>query len=738
MSRPAPSDSPPARVASPHVRDYWIVILKRMPWVLLLTIVGAALSVYVTRNQARLYRAGATIEMVAPRTGVKTSDYIFAPAILQDASYLNTQLQKLEMPTTLREALFASNFDDAPEFKNLTIAEVVRMHQNRVSARQRSRQYLVDVTVTGANPKILDDVTNALVEYFRETQRDDTERRITMRRSELDEKILRINTDKRMLEVDKRHVLESAGFTVATFETTYASVLAELGKYSEALNEYRLRQIRDEKTYAKFAAALAEDGEGPESLSQDSRVRARPDIRAALDNIAALRVQLDDLEFSGVGSADGQYQALERAIARLEEQRRTLQAAFVKEFVAEYEGNAAALERLDGEVARRKAELHEATAVKARVDQISADIEQEREDKRAAQRELELLSAGAFGVGEAVRIVAPAVEPDPDNPVSPNKPLNYTLGTLLGLLAGVGLAFLLEYLDDTIQTKDELEKVTDVPLLGVIPRIEGRSADAVSKDLFAFHQPKSTVSEAYRGVRTALTMRARGTRNRVLAFTSAGPREGKSTTVINLATVLAYASRRTLIIDADLRKPRVHKSFGLDNAQGLTSAIVSDTSPLEFCRSTEVPGVDVLSSGPIPPNPSELLGSDRMRAIIEILREHYDHVIIDTPPIGAVTDAAVLGTIVDGIVLVVHAGKTRSAIVQRGLEQMRYISAPIEGVILNNLQVKGRYYPGYYNYYYYYSYYGAGKPRGRAPRRDAAAAAPETTAAPTGGDGPSR
>lgn len=721
-----------SRAPAAHVRDYSIVVIKRLPWVLLLTVAGIGLSFYVTKKQAKLYQTAATIEMVAPRSGVKTADYVFAPAILQDANYLNTQLEKLEMPTTLRDALNASRFEDIPDFERLTVAEVVRMHQNRVTARQRSRQYLVDVTVTGPNPKILDDVANALVAHFQEIQRDDTEQRIRLRRSELDDKIQNLNTKLRIEEVDKRYALQTAGFTESTFEASYESLAGELEEFRKQRNEVHIQQIREAATYEEFAAALAEGGEGAESLSLDPIVRAHPEIRAAREGIARLRVELEELDRGrGLGPGSGEYQALERALKRLEEQRLALQEAFVRELVTSYEGRAQALERLDAEVASREAKLHEATAVKARVDEHNAEIEQLKEDKRAAAREKELITAAALGAGEAVRIVASAPEPDEANPVSPNRPLNYTLGSLLGFLAGVGLAFLLEYMDDTIQTKEELERVTDVPLLGVIPRIDGRSSDPASKDLYAFHQPKSTVSEAYRGVRTALTMRTRGERSRVLALTSAGPREGKSTTVMNLATVLAYASRRTLIVDADLRKPRVHKSFGMENTQGLTNAIVGDADPLSFCRPTEVPGVDVLTSGPIPPNPSELLGSERMREVVEALRARYDHVIIDTPPIGAVTDAAVLGAVVDGIVLVVHAGKTRSAIVQRGLEQMRYISAPIEGVILNNLHVKGRYYPGYYNYYYYYSYYGAGKPRSRAPRRGEA---PDPTTAGTGGD----
>jgi capsular exopolysaccharide synthesis family protein len=226
-----------------------------------------------------------------------------------------------------------------------------------------------------------------------------------------------------------------------------------------------------------------------------------------------------------------------------------------------------------------------------------------------------------------------------------------------------------------------------------------------------------------------------------MLLTSAGPREGKTTTALNLATVLAFSGARTLIIDADLRKPRAHVSFGLPNKKGLTNLIVGEDDPYEYCQRTSIERVDVLTSGPIPPNPSELLGRPRMREILRKLRDRYDQIIVDTPPIGAVTDAAVLATMVDGVILVVHAGKTRRQIVSRGIEQLRYINAPIIGVILNNLKLgRGRYYPGYYHYYYYYtSHYGAedGDSKKKPDKKGARVAetAPEAVPdAPVGGD----
>jgi capsular exopolysaccharide synthesis family protein len=310
---------------------------------------------------------------------------------------------------------------------------------------------------------------------------------------------------------------------------------------------------------------------------------------------------------------------------------------------------------------------------------------------------------------------------------------------VLGVLGGIALAFLLDYLDDTIRTKEELAKVAPgVPLLGIVPNIHGRGGDPALRDLFAHTQPKSTISEAYRGVRTSLTLSAHGPMQKALLLTSAGPREGKTTTAINLATVLAYSGGRTLIVDADLRKPRIHKSFGVPNTRGLTNLIIGGDDPASLCQRTAVERVDLLPSGPIPPNPSELLGHPRMREVLRKLLETYDHVIVDTPPIGAVTDAAVLATIVDGVILVVHAGKTRRQIVSRGLEQLRHINARVVGVILNNLRVgRIRYYPGYYQYYYYASHYGSEEAPPERKRKTESAADGAARGGP-GGDGTPR
>ncbi|MEN8152007.1 MAG: CpsD/CapB family tyrosine-protein kinase, partial [Planctomycetota bacterium] len=251
------------------------------------------------------------------------------------------------------------------------------------------------------------------------------------------------------------------------------------------------------------------------------------------------------------------------------------------------------------------------------------------------------------------------------------------------------------------------------------PYISGSRGDVRRKDLYAYDQPKSTTSEAFRGIRTAISYSSRETDHRVYLVTSSGPKEGKSTITINVATVMAYSGTKTILVDADLRRPRIHKSFDLDNTVGLTNVIIGDVSVEEAVQPTAVDNLYVLPSGPIPPNPSELLGRDRMLGVLDELRGGYDRIMLDTPPIGAVTDAAVLGRIVDSVILVVHAGRTRKKLIERGLEQLSQIDVDVAGVVLNNLRIgRKRYSPGYYDYYYYSSYYG-GDDESRPRRKDA-------------------
>jgi succinoglycan biosynthesis transport protein ExoP len=304
----------------------------------------------------------------------------------------------------------------------------------------------------------------------------------------------------------------------------------------------------------------------------------------------------------------------------------------------------------------------------------------------------------------------------PRAPVGPQRMRNILIALLLSLGAGVGLAFLLDYLDDTVKSVDDVDRYIHVPALALIPamrtersRLKGKVAATTAQDenvataLAVISDVRSPIAEAYRHLRTSLLLSSAGQPPRTILVTSSQPSEGKTTTAANIATTLAQTGAEVLIIDCDLRRPRIHVHFNVPNLQGVTNYL-SGESDLDtlFQPFDKLPNLKVLPSGPIPPNPAELLGSDEMRKLLHVLSERFTHIIIDSPPAISFTDASILSTMVDGVMLVVHGGRSSRAVVRRAKQQLIDVGANIFGVVLNNVKAESQdyYYSGYYSHYY--------------------------------------
>lgn len=234
------------------------------------------------------------------------------------------------------------------------------------------------------------------------------------------------------------------------------------------------------------------------------------------------------------------------------------------------------------------------------------------------------------------------------------------------------------------------------------------------EDLITVTQPKSTASESYRGIRTSLFFSAADNAPRVVLVTSAAPAEGKTMTAANVAVTMAQAGNRVLVIDCDMRRPRMHRMFNVPRDRGVSNVLVGNCSLEEAIIPSSVQGLDVLPAGPVPPNPSEMLGSQNMGKLFQALRGRYDRIIVDSPPITAVTDAVILTRLTDGVLLVVRAGETHREIVKNGIALLQGASANILGAILNGVNM-GR--DSYYYYQYYYYYYGEDGDRKRKTKR---------------------
>lgn len=301
--------------------------------------------------------------------------------------------------------------------------------------------------------------------------------------------------------------------------------------------------------------------------------------------------------------------------------------------------------------------------------------------------------------------VLDAARPNPA-PIRPNVRSWLMLAFIAGLLGGLGVAVLLEFVDNTVSSQADVEQRLGAPFLGFVPTIAPeKGADARSVDLYIHRNPKSTVAESCRVVRTNLLFMSPDKPFKSLLVSSAGPQEGKSATVINLGVAMAQSGNRVLLLDTDMRRPRLHKALGVPNEVGVSSLVVGEGSLDDAIKSTEVPGLFLLPCGPIPPNPAELLHTRAFNDLLQQLYERYDRVILDSPPIGAVADAVVLSTQVDGVLLVVKAGVTNREMARRSLRSLADVKAKLSGVVLNHIDLSDPKYGSYYGSYYRYGYY---------------------------------
>ncbi|HEY0349497.1 MAG TPA: polysaccharide biosynthesis tyrosine autokinase [Pyrinomonadaceae bacterium] len=329
----------------------------------------------------------------------------------------------------------------------------------------------------------------------------------------------------------------------------------------------------------------------------------------------------------------------------------------------------------------------------------------------------------------------------PDFPVGPARLRTVMLAFLLAFALGAALALFLEYLDDTVHSTDDVERFLRLPALAVIPAMSSASAprrllssaaslqkrnggngsNGHNPELLLNLNGRSALAEAYRQLRTSVLLSTAGRAPKTLLVTSSLPGEGKTTTAVNTAISLAQTGASVVIIDGDMRRPRLRSIFDLPERDGLSSILSSDATPEDMLRSVvrdEASGLFIMSSGPVPPNPAELLGSDQMRKLLATLSEKFTHVVIDSPPVNSFTDGVLIGSMVDGVLLVVHGGKSSRDVVRRSRQLLLDVGAKLVGVVLNNVSVRSHEYYYYYQRYYHQSYYSSAQPE---PEKSASA-----------------
>ena len=446
-----------------------------------------------------------------------------------------------------------------------------------------------------------------------------------------------------------------------------------------------------------------------ESAQNANRISYEGQLKVYDDRITALRQKLEEesQKLKSTGMVKDEFALSQEIITNLlttdtEIKALTAKIKALRDVVADYEQDLENLPAKSLELARltRQQKVKEDTYI-----MITSKLE-----------ETKITQAGKSG---NVSILDKAIEPL--GPISPNKRLNMMLGALIGLGLGLGIVFVREYFDNSIKNVEEVEKL-GFNLLGTIPKIDVESVEKkrqkkwesdgeeIESRLVTHLDPKSPISEAYRTLRTNLAFTRLDNSMKTILVTSAGPKEGKSTTVANLAITLAQLGSKVVLIDSDLRRPVIHSIFGMDKESGLTNFLMDSTPYEQVLRKSLLNNLSIVTSGILPPNPSELLGSKAMAEFIEKLKKEYDVILFDSPPIIAVTDAAVLCGRVDGVFLVISAGSTNKDAILRAKSLLENVDARVLGALLNNLEITSAYGS---SYYYYYHYYKGGHPKKR-------------------------
>ncbi len=511
------------------------------------------------------------------------------------------------------------------------------------------------------------------------------------------EKLVRYQKEHEILGTDEKQNITMEKLDELNKELTAAE---SVRMDKEAL--YRIVESGDPDAIASSAAEVEDEGAGAQSSSALLGI-----LRAKQ---ADLKIQVAELS-TQFGPSYPKLTQLNNQLKEVDSQIQGEMKKIVSKVRGQYTAAMQREEMLRQSLDKQKQEVNKLNESAIEYSLLKRDVDTNRQLYEGLLQKLREAGVSAGLKSNNFRIVDGARPPTA--PVEPNIPRNLLFASVLGLASGIGLAFLLEGLDNTVRTTEQAQMISGVPSLGMIP-LGSKSANegpnpkrlviATSKEaveLVTQVRPQSQMAESYRALRTSLLLSNLGAPPKVIMVTSALPQEGKTTTSINTAVVLAQKGVRVLLIDADMRRPSIHKTLGMGPHSGLSNVLTGSTTlDQAITRTAVLPNLFVLPAGTPPPNPAELLASSNMKDVLEQLKEQYDHIVIDTPPSLSVTDAVVLSPRADAVVLVIRSGQTTKQALRRSRDILTQVNAKIVGVLLNAVDLSSP------DYYYYYEYQG--------------------------------
>ncbi|MEW5853884.1 MAG: polysaccharide biosynthesis tyrosine autokinase [Myxococcota bacterium] len=707
------------------LRQYWNTIVNHLWTVVLVTVAVTAGTTLWTLRQPKIYRAQAqvAVDFNTPKVLSEVREVVELGSLTawNNRAYMDLQLAMLRSREVSLE--IARRLAEDPTFVPVSEREsALRWLPNYVrgvlQASSDKDSRIVNIVAEDTAPERITRVVNVAADVFIERNLEQKMEATVGANEWLVGQVDELEGSLEKSEVALQRFKEEHDILSATFEDRQSINSQDLLALSKAITDLRLRKMELEVREQQTQRVMAESADGGLGVRALPQVYSNASVQEHHAELQKLRTERADL-LSRYGELHPKLQSIERQIQMqqeeldreiqliLEVERRSLSELNEVEKVYE-----TALERAKSEAF--EVNRHEIAYNRLRREQTNNERLYEMVLRR--QKEADLSAAMKFN---NMRLMEKALVPN--TPVRPNNTRNVMFGMIIGLLLGIAMAFLLEFLDNTVKSQADVEQKLGMVFLGVLPSIKSTTGEATpeakegtarspSRDLHVHLYPKSAVAECCRALRTNLLFMTPDAPLKTILITSPGPQEGKTTAAISLSIAMAQSGGRTLLVDTDLRRPRIHKSFQISNQVGVTSVLVGDCELKDAIKSTEVPGLYVLPCGPIPPNPAELLHTARFQETLEKLKEQFDRVILDSPPVGAVADALILSSYVGGVVMALRCNKTSKDMAARTRRALVDVNAHMLGVVLNDLDLESK--SGYYSYYLARYGYVYGDPEG--------------------------
>jgi capsular exopolysaccharide synthesis family protein len=726
-----------------HLRDYWRIIRRRLWIPISVILLVVTLTTIYNLRLPSIYEGVTKIEIGREDRAVNIKDVQISMGGGDDTQYLNTQLKILQSPKiaylVARRLDLEHNGEFAPglsrplDLKSESAEsaaeslEVTEGESDEQSDLQRMESFtaillgnveirpvrdtrLIEIRYRHRVPELARKIADNWAEAYKDSNFNDIyntnkDSGKFLTKTINDYKIKVQQSEERLLNFRRAN-------EVIDFGERENTVIARLG----ALNQ-SLLQAENERKNAQLTFELSRGVADVTTLPDIQRDPLIQDLNKKITDLRTIREQLL-VEFTPEWP---EVKKITQQLSQLEGELRVAHQRILSTLDNQYKAAAQREESLRKAFTQQRIETLQQSegAIQAKMLQQEIDTNRQMLDRLLqSQQGVELSTAGLLK--NSIRIVE--FSPRPRSAVAPKRGQNILLSALLALLGGVALVLFLDYINNKIQSVEDIDRYLRLPALGVIPMLEtgtkGRRllgtvqagqgkelapASAANSLILTQVEANSSMAESYRQLRTALLLSSAGHAPRTILFTSSQPAEGKTTTAVNTAISLAQTGAAVLIIDADLRRPRIHKVFSLKNNSGLSSFLAGE-GELASQIQVAMPNLFVLPVGPLPPNPAELLGSVRMKQVIETLAANFDHIIIDSPPVASFADSLILSSLVDGVIIVVKGGVTPREMAQRTKAHLQSVGARILGAVINQIKLQPHdyyYYSTYYSRYYY-------------------------------------